>query len=219
MKLNELFENRRSIRGFKPDVISRDTLEDILRLASRSASFTNTQPWEVAVVTGKTRDVLSQRLREAAIDQPGHSDMPYPKSWPQAHSDRARTHNMRRFEVLNIAREDKAGREALRLSNFEFFGAPCALFIFMDKTLSNWSLMDIGQFLQGIALAAVGHGLGTCFQASLSNYPEIVRDTLGISDDKQLLVGMSIGYPDSDAPLNAYHSTRESVDSFTQWFD
>lgn len=211
---------RRSIRGFKPDPVAHETLEKILELAGRSASFTNTQPWEVAIVTGKTRDLMSQKLMDAATNGVrGHSEVPYPKHWPESAAERSRTHNINRFAALGVARDDTETRETLRLRNFAFFGAPCAMFIFMDEEYGPWSTMDMGIFLQSIALAAVGFGLGTCFQASLSNYPEIVKDLLGVPQNKKLLVGLSIGHPDPEAPLNAYHSSRMPLDEFTTWHD
>ena len=220
MNVLQAIASRRSIRGFKPDPVPRQTIEQIVELAGRSASFTNTQPWEVAIVTGATRDLLSDRLYEAAASGvPGHSQVPYPKTWPEAAAQRSKTHNIKRFEALGIARDDTERREQLRLTNFKFFGAPCAMFIFMDEDFGPWSTMDMGIFLQSLALAAIGHGLGTCFQASLSNYPEIVKETLGIAPGKKLLVGLSLGHPDPDAPLNAYHSSRMPLDEFATWYD
>jgi len=150
---------------------------------------------------------------------PGYSDVPYPSSWPAAAAQRSKTHNEKRFATLGIARDDKQAREEVRLGNFKLFGAPCAMFIFMDEGYGPWSTMDMGIFLQSIALAAIGHGLGTCFQASLSNYPDVVKETLNIAPGRKLLVGLSMGYPDPQAPLNAYHSSRMEVDEFTRWYD
>jgi nitroreductase len=220
MNVLQALASRRSIRGFKPDPVAPEILRNIMQLAGRSASFTNTQPWEVAIATGKTRDTLAARLYEAAASGVrGHSDVPYPRDWPEAAAARAQVHNTRRFETLGIAREDKVRREQVRINNFTLFGAPCAMFIFMDEGYGPWSTMDMGIFLQSIALAALGHGLGTCFQASLANYPDIVKEALDIEPHKKLLVGLSIGYPDLEAPLNAYHSARMEVDEFTRWFD
>ena len=220
MNVLEAIASRRSIRGFKPDPVPRQTIQKIVELAGRSASFTNTQPWEVAIVTGATRDLLSDRLHEAAASGvPGHSQVPYPKTWPEAAAQRSKIHNIKRFEALGIARDDTERREQLRLANFKFFGAPCAMFIFMDEDFGPWSTMDMGIFLQSLSLAAIGHGLGTCFQASLSNYPEIVKETLGIAPSKKLLVGLSLGHPDPDAPLNAYRSSRMPLDEFATWYD
>ena len=219
MELFEGIESRRSIRGFTAKPVSQETIRKILEAANRSPSFKNSQPWEVAVVTGAKQAELSKIVYDlAAAGTPGHSDMPYPKSYPDAIEERTRIHGAKRFEALGIGRDDVALREEMRLSNFKFFNAPCTMFFFMDKSLGEWSTMDIGIFIQSVALAAHGLGLGTCMQASLANYPDAIRNCLNISENKKLMVGMSLGYPDENAPLNSYHSARESIDTFTRWY-
>ena len=213
-------ENRRSIRGFKPDPIDPAVIREILTLANRSPSFTNSQPWEVAVVTGKTRDSLSRTLLDLATsDAESNPDLPSPTSWPDNIAARTKTHNINRFKHLGIGREDTEKRTQMRLKNYHFFDAPCALFIFKDEGCGEWSTMDIGGFTQSIALAAQAFGLGTCMQASLTYYPDAVRAALDIPASKKLLVGMSMGVPDLDAPLNAYHSARMGLDDFVRWYD
>ncbi|NDY84330.1 nitroreductase [Orrella sp. NBD-18] len=219
MKLIEGLETRTSIRGFKPTPVSKETIKKILHAASRSPSYTNSQPWEVAVVTGAKRDELSKILYDlAASGAKSNADVPAPKSWPEAIDSRTKVHGAKRFEALGVGRDDTARRNELRLQNFKFFDAPCAMFIFMDKSLGPWSTMDMGIFIHGLTLAAHGLGLGTCLQASLANYPDAVRSALNIPDNLQLVVGMSLGYPDHDADLNKYKSTRVDVDSFTRWY-
>ncbi len=216
----DALENRRSVRGFKPDPIDTATIRAILTIASRSPSFTNTQPWEVAVVTGATRDLLSQKLSELALaNTPAQADMPPPTTWPQAAAERSKVHNINRFKHLGIGREDTEKRNQMRMQNYQFYGAPCALFIFMDEGFGPWSTMDVGGFTHSISLAAQAFGLATCMQASLAYYPDTVRQCLAIAPTKKLLVGMSVGLPDWQAPLNAYQSARMTLDEFVQWFD
>lgn len=211
--------DRKSVRGFKPDPIDPAVINEILTVANRSPSFTNSQPWEVAVVQGQTLRSLGQTLFElASSNAPTHPDLPVPASWPPAIADRTKTHNIKRFEHLGIGRDDAEKRNEMRLKNFNFFNAPCALFIFMDEGCGPWSVMDIGGFTQSISLAAQAFGLGTCMQASLAYYPDAVRTTLSIPASKKLLVGMSMGVPDSEAPLNAYRSARMRLDEFVQWY-
>ncbi len=219
MELLEGINSRSSVRGFISKPVSQEMIRAILEAANRSPSFKNSQPWEVAVVTGAKQAELSKIVYDlAASGVPGKSDMPYPKSYPDAIEERTRIHGAKRFEALGIGRDDAAARETMRLANFKFFNAPCTMFFFMDKSLGEWSTMDIGIFIQSVALAAHGLGLGTCMQASLANYPEAIRNYLNIPDTKKLMVGMSLGYPDEQAPLNSYHSARESIDSFTRWY-
>jgi len=220
VQLLQAMSQRRSIRGFKSDPISKQTLKDVLSAAGRSPSYTNTQPWEVSVVTGTCRDELSHILYElAASGAPGKADVPVPNAWSEATAERSKTHNINRFSALGVARDDTEKRQQLRLENFRFFGAPCAMFVWMDESLGPWSNMDIGGFLHALSLSAMGHGLGVCLQASLANYPDTIRKQLGVANNKKLLVGLSMGVPDMEASLNLYRSTRMDVDEFVTWHD
>jgi len=119
--------------------------------------------------------------------------------------------------ALGIERTDKQKRTELRLLNFQFYGAPCALFLFMDSTLRSWSVFDMGLFAQSIILAAHSFGLGSCLQAAPVNYPDAIRQSLEIPETKQLILGISIGYPDLEAKINTYQSSRVNLDDFVQW--
>ena len=219
MELLQGLETRRSVRGFQSKPIPNELIRTVLKAAGRSASYTNTQPWEVAVVTGPKRDELSKILYELArAGTPPKPDEPSPVHWPEALETRSKTHGARRFQALGIGRDDADRRNELRLKNFQFFDAPCAMFMFMDGTLGPWSTLDMGIFLQGLTLSAHGAGLGCCLQASLAGYPDAIREFLGIPNTKKMIVGMSMGYPDPDAPLNAYHSTRMEIDEFVKWY-
>ena len=219
MELLQGIETRKSIRGFKSTPVPEDTIRNILQLAGRSPSYTNTQPWEVAVVMGKKRDELSAILYGLANSGvPANPDTPTPASWPVELDKRAKEHGARRFNSLGMERHDAAARNELRLMNFKFFGAPCALFLFMDGSLGPWSTFDMGLFTQSLALAAHGVGLGTCPQALLAHYPDAVREFLGLSKDRKLVLGVSLGYPDPAAKLNTYQSTRMNVEDFARWW-
>jgi len=195
-------------------------MERILEAAGASPSYTNTQPWEVAVVSGKKKDELGKILYEMAeADIPANPDLPAPKDWPPELHRRAKEHGARRYLALGVERNDEPRRRELRLLNFKFYGAPCVLFLFMDRTLTSWSIFDMGLFAQSLILAAHSLGLGSCLQASIAGYPDAVRDFLGIPKTKLLVLGISIGYPDLKAPINAYQSSRMSTKDFVRWYD
>ena len=218
MELLEGIETRRSYRAFKSTPIPKETIERILKVASRSPSFTNTQPWEVAVVVGEKKEELSRVLCELAkSDVPPNPDLPLPESWPPELEKRSREHSVKRFKVLGIERDDEQQREELRLLNFEFYGAPCVFFLFMDSTLGSWSVFDMGLFAQSIILAAHSLGVGSCLQATLARYPDAVRECLDIPGTKQLVLGIALGYPDPEARINAYQTERAGLDDFVQW--
>jgi len=219
MELLEGIETRKSFRAFKSTLIPEEIIERILKAASKSPSYTNTQPWEVAVVSGKKKEELSKILYELAkSDVTQNPDLPLPKTWPPELEKRANEHGTRRFKAIGIEREDEQQRKQLRLLNFEFYGAPCALFLFMDSTLTSWSIFDMGLFTQSIILAAHSFGIGSCLQAMLAIYPDVVREFLGIPKTKQLILGISIGYPNLEARINSYQSERVSPNDFVQWY-
>ncbi len=218
MELLQGIETRKSVRGFKSTPVPEAMIRKILQVASHSPSYRNTQPWEVAVVTGKKRDQLSDILYDLANSGvPSNSEVPGTAKWPAELEQRAKEHGARRFSALGIERDDAALRKELRLLNFRFYGAPCALFLFMDSTLGAWSTFDLGLFTQSLGLAAHDLGLGTCLHASLTDYPDAVRGCLGLAKTKKLMLGISLGYPDPAAKLNTYQSMRIGVDEFTRW--
>lgn len=219
MELLEGIATRRSFRAFKTTPIPMETMNRILETAGKSPSYTNTQPWEVVVVSGKKRDELSRILYKMAESEvPANTDLPTPKGWPPDLDRRAKEHGARRFKALGIERENEQQRKELRLLNFKFYGAPCVLFLFMDSTLTSWSIFDTGLFAQSIILAAHSFGLGSCLQASLAGYPDTVREFLGIQKTKLLVLGIAIGYPDLEAPINSYQSTRVNLKDFVRYY-
>ncbi len=121
-----------------------------------------------------------------------------------------------RLKALDVQGEE-AQRQALRQVSANFNGAPCVVFLFLDRSLTTWSAFDAGLFAQTLILAAHAHGLGSCLQAAIINYPDAIRDFLGIPDTKLLVLGVLLGYPDDDAPINAYRTTRVDVDEFVTW--
>ena len=220
MELFEAIKTRKSIRAFRPDPIPGDIMNRILQAASASPSYTNTQPWEVVVVSGKKRDQMVEKLLGLAkAKAPTAPDLPKPKAWPPALDARSHEHGARRLSTLGLARDDAAGREKLSLGNFEFYGAPCAAFLFMDASLGEWSIFDMGLFAQTLILAAHSLGVGSCLQASVTGYAPEIKKFLGVAEGKKLVIGISLGYPDEKAVLNTYRSTRQKPDEFTHRYE
>lgn len=220
MEVIEGIKTRKSIRAFKPDPIPKDVMKKILEAVSNSPSFTNTQPWEVLVVSGQKKDELSQIMLELLrMKAPTHNDLAKPKEWPPALEKRASEHGARRLSTLGVARDDKEGRERLSRMNFEFYGAPCAVLLFMDGSLGEWSIFDMGLFAQNLILAAHSFGVESCLQASVTDYAQEIKKFLGIAESKKLVICVSMGYPDEKAKLNTYCSIKQKPDEFTKWFE
>jgi nitroreductase len=219
MELLDGIKTRRSYRAYKNTPIPSEVMDGVLEAAGRSPSFTNTQPWEIAVVSGGKKDDLSRILCGLVESRtPTSPDIPLPTLWPADLERRSRDHGARRFRALGIERENEQQRNELRMMNFKFYGAPCVVFLFIDSSLTSWSIFDAGLFAQSLCLAAHSVGLGTCLQAALASYPDAVRQFLGLPKTKQLVIGISIGYPDFTAKINAYQSTRIGLNEFASHY-
>jgi nitroreductase len=66
MELLQGINSRQSIRGFQPTPVPEALLREVLSTAGRSPSYKNTQPWEIAIVSGAKRDALSKILFDLA---------------------------------------------------------------------------------------------------------------------------------------------------------
>lgn len=221
MNITETIRNRISTRAYLDKPISKETLTQILDTARWSPSGTNTQPWKVAIVQGATKQAITDALLEKQKNgiKPNPDYDYYPTEWVEPFKGRRFECGMALYKALEIGREDKEKRIEAGLANYRFFGAPVTLFFFIDKIMRKGSWFDMGMFLQSIMLAAEEQGLGSCPQASTSDYPDLVRKKLDVSNQFNLICGLSLGYPDKEHPVNQYRTSREAVDSFTTWFD
>jgi nitroreductase len=216
MELIEGIESRRSCRAYKPDPVPEEMVRKILETAKWSPSFSDSQPWEVAVVTGKKRDELIEVLAGLTeAGKPPNQDIPVPTAWPPEVAERMKEHHAHHSGYLG--RESGAGRPPGRRRP-DFYGAPCAVFLFMDMTLTEWSVFDMGLFAQSIVLAAHSCGVGSCLQATMVRYPDAIKKFLGIPETKKLILGISLGYPDTESPEYGYKSERIDLDDFVKWY-
>jgi len=220
MDILEAINQRKSIRGFKPDPVSKDVLTRILESACRAPSAMNTQPWEFIVMTG---DVMN-RLKTAILEKLHSGEPMVPEnqvvSWSNDSIYRTRQIELAKglFKLMDIAREDQQKRLEWLERGFRFFDAPVGIVLLTDKSLSHSGpLLDMGAVMQNICLAALNFGLGTCIEDQGVLYPDVLREIAGIPETKRIVIAIAIGYPDWDFPANALSSDRESLDSNTRW--
>lgn len=217
MNVIEAIKARKSVRAFKPTPVPKEILRELLETSLRAPSWANTQPWEFAVLGGKVVEEVRKALVEkAAAGVASYSEIPYPEftsPWIDSRKDNGK----RLFEVLGIEREDQEKRRWWSLQGPGLFGAPNAIVFYLDKSLASWSILDLGLLMENIMLAAQHYGLGTCPQAALVRYPDVLRRILNIPDSKRIIVGISIGYPDWDAPVNKFRSERQPLQAFARW--
>jgi nitroreductase len=216
--------SRRSVRAFLPTPVPRAQIEEILSVASRAPSGTNTQPWKVYVLTGAALRSLSQRL-VAAYDDPVERERHveeyayYPTQWNSPFIERRRKVGWDLYGLLGIAKTDKERMHAQHRRNYEFFGAPVGLMFTIDRSMRQGSWLDFGMFLQSVMVAARGLGLDTCPQAAFIQFHRIIMEAIGAPANEQLVCGMSLGHADPDAVENTLETEREPVERFATFID
>ena len=215
---------RRSRRAFLATKVPRETVERILAVASHAPSGTNTQPWNVYVLTGAAKSALSRKIM-AAYDDPAerarHTEeyAYYPTEWKSPFIDRRRKVGWDLYGLLGIAKAEKARMHAQHGRNYDFFGAPVGLIFTIDRGMRQGSWLDYGMFLQSIMIAARGRGLDTCPQAAFMQFHRIITEHVGAPENEQVVCGMSLGYADPGAVENTLVTEREPVSSFTRFLD
>ena len=221
MNVIEALEKRKSTRAFLDKAVEPEIINTILDAARHAPSGTNTQPWQVSVLTGKSKLKLQKKIENAfRSGDYGKADYSYyPEQWQSPYKERRKECGLLLYSTLKIKREDKERQLEQWAANYRAFDAPVLLLFFMDSILDKGSYMDYGMFLQSVMLTAVDQGLATCSQASLADFPAIIKPELGYSDDSVLLCGMALGYEDKNALVNSYRTPRESVDTFTKYFN
>ena len=214
--------SRRSLRAFLPTPVPRETIEDILRVASRAPSGTNTQPWKVYVLTGEPLQALARDIT-AVYDDPAEAARHreeyayYPVEWRPPYIDRRRKVGWDLYGLLGIAKGDKPRMHAQHGRNYVFFDAPVGLMFTIDRVMQQGSWLDYGMFLQNIMVAARARGLDTCPQAAFTQFHRIILPRLGAADGEMLVCGMSLGFADPAAVENTLVTEREPVAGFTRF--
>ena len=212
---------RRSIRAFLNKPIQREIIERLLETAKWAPSGVNTQPWQVAVLGKKMQESICQKIilaREA--NTPENPDYQYyPTEWVEPYKSRRKACGLALYSALNIDYNEHEKRKEQWYRNYAFFGAPVGLIFYIDQNLCKGSWVDMGMFIQNVMLAARGLGLETCAQASLAEYPDIIREALNLGTDAHVVCGMSLGFADWSHPINQYRTVREPLDKFTCWYE
>ncbi len=229
--LSTLLHSRRSVRDFRPDAVDPALLDAILDDARQSPSWSNTQPYRIAIASGALRDRLAGELCERydlamkaqrggalgklrlLLTRKGLPDGDYETSfeYPADLQPRRRETGFGLYRLLGIERGDRAAREAQMRRNFEFFGAPVAIFVFVHAGLREFSVLDAGIWLQSLMLSAHARGLATCAQGALATWAAPVRAAFDVPRDYRLICGLSLGYA-SAHPVNGYNPGRSDAE-------
>lgn len=213
MDVSTAVASRRSVRGFLDTPIDDGLLAGLVEKASRAPSGGNLQPWHIWVLNGDSMARFREFLKTCSLDEaPGYDIYP-PKLWEPYRSRRFQV-GMALYEKLGIARDDHAGRERQMQKNFDFFGAPAAIFCFIDKKVGPPQWSDCGMYLQTFMLLAKEAGLDTCAQEFWCQLSTSVSEFCEAPEHLMLFCGVAIGHQDPDEPANQLVTPRCELNEF-----
>ena len=222
--VDDAIRSRHSVRAFLSTPVDAQIIKDILEVACRAPSGTNTQPWKVYVVTDKKRDEMVDRVCKAQLEIYKHPEKAaeyqetfpyYPEKWISPFIDRRRENGWGLYGLLNIQKGEKEKMAAQQLRTYQLFDAPVGLYFTVNKAMGIGSKMDISMMIQNVMVAAKARGLDTCPQAAWNHFHPIVLEVLGASDDEELVCTVALGYANPDEIVNTFITPREPVEKFT----
>jgi nitroreductase len=227
--ISEFLASRRTTRDFHPRPIAPELIHSVIKDGLTAPSWSNTRPFLIAVAEGPVRDRISQeflkrwqilaRFRSAGLTGKIRillrryglptSNFSILKPYPSDLKVRSERIGRELYNWIGIARGDKHGRDQQWARNYDFFGAPVALFIYSHKSLKNYAANDAGLMIENLVLSAHARGLGTCLQGAVNIWADVIEQEFEIPKQYQLLYGLAIGYP-TDSPINSFQAHRLS---------
>jgi nitroreductase len=215
--LERLMAERHSCRAYRRDPVPRETIERILRIAQRSASWCNAQPWQVVIVSGAATARFSEALLQAADETPPASDFPWPREYRGAYLERRRECGLGLYSSLGIAKGDREGAARQHRENLRFFGAPHVAMVTTDEALGVYGAIDCGAWVASFMLAARAMGVASIAQAALAARPDVVRRQFALSPDRLVVCGISFGYADHEHAANGFRTGRAELSEAVLW--
>jgi len=219
MTLEEAIRGRRSIRKFTKDEIPETVLREIIQTSRWAPSWGNTQPWEFYVITGNALDefraALLKKIDSGVAPSP---EVQMPEAWPEHLKQRYAEMGKIILTEMGIAREDTESRRRMYEKMALLFDAPCLIVACIPgDCLVEYAMLDVGLILQTLCLTAYGKGIGSCIMALSVRYPGLLRKIAAIPDDRRIIMGVALGYPDPDYPLNHFERVRADISEFVRW--
>jgi nitroreductase len=224
--LSRLLAERFSCRAYRPDPVPRPVIERMLEVAQMSASWCNSQPWQIIVTEGQGTERFRQLLFEqAALDMTergapaSEPDFSFPAAYRGVYKERQREVGWQLYESVGVAYGDRVASGRQALENFRLFGAPHALIVTSERDLGTYGAIDCGLYMGSVMLAAQSLGLGMIPQAALATYAPLMHEHFGIPEERMIVMGASFGYADEGNPANSFRSRRAALTDVVRWVD
>jgi nitroreductase len=217
MEIIKAIQERKSIRAFRAEPVPKGTIEEILRLTVHAPSAINLQPWEFVIVTGEEKARLSRRLIKAYKEKQIACSPGNVKPLPKIYGKRGAKTLALMKPFLEEMRVDVD--QYINEGSCNFYGAPVAILLCLDDSFPETRMVDIGIALAYLALAAHEFGLGTCPVGLIIAYEDEIKDLLNIPENKSVVIGVALGYPDWNVPINRFKSQRDDLEKFVRWIE
>ena len=215
--LERLYAARFSCRGFLERPVPRETIEKILRLAQRTASWCNAQPWRLVITSGAATDRFREVMVQAAQQEPPAPDFPWPREYHGVYQERRRECGLGLYASVGIAKGDREAAARQAMENFRFFGAPHVAMVTSDEALGVYGAIDCGAYVGSFMLAARSLGVACIAQAALASRPAVVRQHFGLPQDRLVICGISFGYEADSNPANGFRTSRADPSEVVTW--
>jgi nitroreductase len=217
MDVFSVMTDRRSARAYLNRPVSREDIEDILEYAGKAPSAINIQPWEYVIVYAEEKDRMVKRLQRARAERRISCGPGTQNPLPDIFKTRSRR--------ASGAMAPKVAEMGLEFNQFveegscSFYGAPVAIIVTIDRLFPKLRYLDVGLSVSYLLLAAQAHGLATCPIGLISSYSAEVAEILDIPEDKEIVLGIALGYADNESPINNFRTDRESLDNIRFWYE
>jgi nitroreductase len=220
MEFEDVIKTRYSCRKFRSDPVSRATIERILELAQRTASWCNTQPWQVLILSGASTDRFRQALLTCALEgrQP-QPDFEYPRRYEGEYKERRKVCGVQLYQSVGISRENRAAAAEQSLENFRLFGAPHVALLTTEEDLGFYGGVDCGLYINSFMLSARNLGVDTIAQAALASHADFIHDYFQLPPNRKFICGIAFGYSNSGHPVNSYRTERAGISSAANFID
>ncbi|AGU50905.1 putative nitroreductase [Variovorax paradoxus B4] len=214
-----LLADRYSCRGYLAEPVARETIDAILQLAQRTASWCNSQPWQVTVTSAAATERLRHAFDSDAAAADAAFDIAPPTEYRGVYRERRRECGFQLYESVGIARGDREASQRQAQENFRFFGAPHLALVTTESLLGTYGALDCGAYVNNFMLAARSLGVASIAQAAVASRSKLLHRWFDIPDDRQVVCGIAFGYEDPSHPANQFRTSRAPLEEACRWVD
>ncbi|MCC0663970.1 nitroreductase family protein [Clostridioides sp. ZZV15-6597] len=195
--ISDSISKRRSIRKYKNQSISHETIEKIIEAGINAPSSKNRQPWKFIVVTEKEKESMLRAMSKGIQNEIDNNGL-LPES--RQHIAGANyTVEIMKQAPITIFILNKLGKSPLENLSAE------------ERFYEMANIQSIGAAIQNMSLTAVELGLGSLWICDV--YFAYHKLCEWLDTNSQLVAAISLGYPDEQPSKRP----RLKLNDVTEW--